>query len=253
MDNDTNYINTIYTYIRVSTAIQASDDHNGLNIQLNECKKFISKNFKKNKKVNIFQDIGSSYNYKNKLTQLNKLIRELVPESIIVIYDISRIGRNTIETMNFLKKVKQKKSIIYSVKNELYYNKCILMDKKFYHKVIDSELSSDLKSIANKKKILHIKEKGGFIGKIPFGYHCIRINNIRTLTENNHESHVIVLIKKKIKFFSKTCSNPYTKTSQYLNDNNISYRDKKWTTVNIKYIIKTDEDNLHRKITNIKL
>ena len=251
--NHINPINTINIYTRVSTNVQASDNHNGLDIQLKECKKYFSKTYKKRTKFNILQDIGSSYNYKNKLVQRNKLLRTLQPESTIIIYSISRIGRNTIETMDFLKKVKQKNSVIYSVTDELFFNKCKLMDKDFYHKVIDSEKSSDLKSIACKKRIQHTKKLGGFIGRVPFGYHCVRENGVRTLKENYHESHVVTLIKKKIKSFAKTSSNPYTKTSEYLNENDILNRDKKWTARTVKYIVMNDMNNLNRKLGNIKL
>jgi DNA invertase Pin-like site-specific DNA recombinase len=254
-NNNINYINSINVYIRVSTSKQASDDSNGLDIQLNACQQHCLKNYGKSKKVkaNIFQDIGSSYNYKNTLKERNKLLKKLPEESTIIIYDISRIGRNTIETMDFLKKVRQKKSIIYSVNDELYFNKCKLMDKNFYHKVIDSEKSSDLKSIASKKRIQIIKKNGGVIGRIPFGYHCIKEDGIRKLKKNYHENHTISLIKKKMISFSKTCSNPYTKTSEYLNDNDITYRDKLWTARLIKYIVTADNNNLCRRLNNIHI
>jgi DNA invertase Pin-like site-specific DNA recombinase len=240
IDNNTN--EKLFIYIRVSTLKQAADDKNGLNIQLDACSEYFNNTINKGKlkknylKFNLYKDIGSSYGYKNKLIMRNKLLQKLSPKSLIIIYDISRIGRNTIETIEFLKKIKKKDSMIYSVTDNLFFNKCKIMDKQFYYKVIDSEKNSDLKSIACKKKISDIKSKGGFIGKVPFGYYCINESGVRKLKENFHETHVILLIKKKIKYYSKQCSNPYFKTCEYLNNNNILYRDKLWTTIKIRYI-----------------
>ena len=233
------FINHINVYIRVSTSKQASDGHNGLNIQLEKCKEFISNN-QYNKYFNnngVYKDIGSTYNYKNNLRQRNKLLKLLKPKTLIVIYSISRIGRNTIETMDFLKKVREKDGIIYSLTDNLYFNKDKLVDKDFYYKVIDSEKTSDLKSIACKKNIVNVKKLGGFVGKIPYGYYCEKVNNLRKLKINSREQNIIFTIQKKILYYKKLKKrDAFIRTSEYLNKNNISYRDKKWTASFVRYV-----------------
>lgn len=253
------FINHINVYIRVSTSKQASDRHNGLNIQLDTCKQYISDNkyskyFDKN---NIYKDIGSTYNYKNKLGQRNKLLKLLTPKTLIVIYSISRIGRNTIETMDFLKKVREKNCIIYSVTDNLYFNKDKLVDKDFYYKVIESEKTSDLKSIACKKNIKNIKKRGGFIGKIPYGYYCEKINNIRKLRVNSREQNIIFTIEKKILYYKKLGKkDAFIRTSEYLNKNNLLYRDKRWTVSFIRYVLlqhKKLDKNLNSNFNKLTL
>jgi DNA invertase Pin-like site-specific DNA recombinase len=232
-----NNFKKIYIYTRVSTRKQSYDNHNGLHIQYTSCSEYTLKNYKKHKNIFNFIDIGSSYDKKNILTKRNKLLKESINNSLVIIYDISRIGRNTIDTIKFLEKIKQKDIMIHSVKDNLTFNKSKLMDKDFYRKVIDSENNSDLKSIAVKKSFSDIKNKGGHIGKAPFGYYTIKINNIRHLKEDSHEQEMIKLINKKIRYFSRHCKNPYSKTAEYLNDESLKYKNKPWNRQNVKYVI----------------
>lgn len=83
-------LNHINIYIRVITSKQASDKHNGLNIQLKKCKKFIFNNkyFNNN---DVYKDIGNTY--KNNLRQRNKLLK---PKTLIIIYSISQIKKKTL-------------------------------------------------------------------------------------------------------------------------------------------------------------
>lgn len=224
----------IYIYTRVSTKKQTSDNKYGLDIQYDTCSNYL---LKKHKKTIHYTDVGSSYNKKNILTERNKLLKESVNNSLIIIYNISRIGRDVIDTIKFLEKIKKKNITIYSVQDNLTFNKSKLMDNEFYHKVINSENNSDLKSVAIKKKIKDIKNKGGYVGKPPFGYYTIKINDIRYLKEDTYEQKIAKLINRKMTSFSRKYNNPYSKTAEYLNNESIFYKNKEWTKQNIKYII----------------
>lgn len=231
----------LYIYTRVSTQQQANENKNSLSSQYEECLDYIKNNINKTKKyiekyVSHYCDIGSTYNKKNILTERNKLIKTIENNSLILIYDISRIGRDTFDTIKFLEKIKQKNIQIISVSDNLIYNKCKIMDKDFYHSVIESEKNSDKKSISIKNKINDMKNKGSHIGKPPYGYYTIKINGIKILKEDLHEQEIMKLILKKIRYFKKNNKNPFSLTSEYLNQQNIKYKDKKWTRQYVNYV-----------------
>jgi hypothetical protein len=56
-------------------------------------------------------DIASSYNDINALKNLNKLMKKIQENSVIIVSDISRLGRNCFQVFNMLKKVKTGESI----------------------------------------------------------------------------------------------------------------------------------------------
>ncbi len=224
----------VYVYLRVSTRAQTHKS-NGLEEQCKVCQDYLKKNFPQNEIFKYYTDIGSSYNEKNILMNLNKLVKEVSFEknSLILVRDISRLGRNTFQVFNMLRKLKKANSHIIGIEENLCWNHTRLMDRKFSHAVIDSEENSDFKSIKQSNRIKAIRAVGGHIGNAPYGTQVIKNNNIPYLYKNLNEINILRTIKTE---FLKCLS--IEKTTDYLNNKKIKNRGKKWSPNQISYILK---------------
>jgi DNA invertase Pin-like site-specific DNA recombinase len=230
----------LYVYLRVSTRGQTIKS-NGLEDQCKICQDYIKKNFPQNEIFKYYTDIGSSYNDKNTLVKLNELIKKISSEknSLILVRDISRLGRNTFQVFNLLRKVTKSNSYIIGVDENLCWNYSRLMDRKFSHMVINSEETSDFKSIKQSNRIKYIRSVGGYIGRNPYGTQIIKINNIPHIYKNSNEIHILKTIKN---IFLKSLN--IEKTTKILNDKNKKNRGKNWTSNQIKYILKKYYPNI---------
>jgi len=225
-----------YIYSRVSTNKQADKDSHSLETQRTICKEYIKSNLKNmdmNLDISIYEDIGSSWNDKKILYQLNKMVKNLEENSLVLISKISRLGRNIKQVMNILKKIEKKKSYIISVEEQICYNMSRIMNNDFMIKVIESEKESNILSESIRKKQKIIKSHGGYIGNPPYGYKVGRnYRNTPILMENPDE---IIIINTIINLVNNNYS--YENISNYLNTNNILHKKNKWTANAVKYIL----------------
>jgi DNA invertase Pin-like site-specific DNA recombinase len=185
-----------YVYTRVSSNQQATDSNHGLDSQILICENYLKSIFEFNDQqiesvVDYYTDIGSSYSNPKALHQLNLLFKKLKNDSLILISEISRLGRNVRQVINMLKTIEDKNCWIISVTEGLCFNKSKLMNKQFYQKIIDAERESDLISIRTTNAYKVIKEKGGFIGRAPFGKKKVINNGITTIVDNIDEINII--------------------------------------------------------------
>lgn len=211
----------IYVYLRVSTQVQTHKS-NGLEEQNKMCQAYIKKNFPKLiNSVEFYTDVGSSYNEKNKLTNLNKIMRKLSTQTntLLLVRDISRLGRDTFQVFCLLRKIKKSNSYIIGIEENLCYNHSRLMDRKFSHSIIDSEEHSDSKSIKSTNRINKIVLNGGYVGRVPYGCIVVKKNNIPYIYKNPNEINTIRMIKQ---VFLKHRN--VIKTVKYLNTKNLKYR-----------------------------
>jgi len=185
------YINI---YMRVSTMAQYNDDRYGIEKQLEVCSKYIDDIYGQ-EPSNVYEDIGSTYQFKNTLPSLNRLVKNIPYRSLIVIHAVSRLGRNVEQVMNVLSKLRKKKCKIYAITDNVCYGKTRLLDKRFYYHVVKSEESSDLKSQRTITKIKLIKRLGGHIGAVPYGYKTAKVNGLRILTKDPKEQKIMKEIK----------------------------------------------------------
>ncbi len=165
IDFNINPIN-FYIYSRVSSKKQASDSSHGLDSQEELCEQYLKNIYNFNDKkildnVNYYCDIGSSYSNPKALHQLALLSKQIEPDSLILISEISRLGRNVRQVINLLKVFEDKNCKIISVSEGLCFNKNKLINKQFYQKIIDAERESDLISIRTTNANKIIKSKGG--------------------------------------------------------------------------------------------
>jgi site-specific DNA recombinase len=239
--------NSFYIYFRVSTQKQAEDNTNGLDIQTNICETYALSAFKtRENQINYYCDIGSSYNNKSDLPQLRKMLRDLIPNSVILIYDVSRLGRNAFQVFSILRRIKKLKCRIISVKDYITFGINKMSDKTFYHQVINSEAESDIKSSKTIDMIKKFKIQKFHFGKIPFGYKIINRKLVKNISEQN-------IIKTLFAKYDENKS--FTEVANYYNKTTMLYRGKPWTANNIRYLINkfNKTKQIISSIQNIKI
>ena len=225
--------NQLIIYSRVSTKKQYNDA-NGLDYQDMVCENYIKEVFNVNpQEVNYYCDMGSSYNSIFRLKDLNLMVKNLVPNSVILVSEISRLGRNVCQVIPLFKKIKDKKCWIISVCEGLCFNKSRLMDKQIYQKVIDAERESDLISMRTSNANKLIKQNGGHIGRAPYGKEKIKVNGVPILTDCKNEQEIIMDIKNLFRVHQN-----YHKVKEELVKRNLKKRNIHWTIASIKNIIK---------------
>ncbi len=161
------------------------------------------------------------------------MVKNLVPNSVIVISEISRLGRNVCQLIPLLNKIKNKKCYIISVTEGLCFNKSKLMDKQIYQKVVDAERESDLISMRSSNANKLIKLNGGHIGAIPYGKQRVKINGIPVLIDCKDEQEIISYIKSLYAVHKNIL-----KVKDELIKKDVTKRNKPWTISSIKNIIK---------------
>jgi site-specific DNA recombinase len=247
---NTNYKN-IFIYTRVSTFKQSSKTISLIH-QYDICKKYITANYI-TQNVFHYQDIASSYKNKNALKKQKVMMRNITNNDLIIIYEISRLGRNIYQVIDFLEKIRNKGATIYSVEDNLFYGKDKLIDNLFLYKVIKSKEYSDCLSNKIKTTQTFIKENGGHIGKIPYGYKLSYSDGIAKLIIDDDEQEIIKLIINK--HDNELLS--FNDITNYLNKNLIQKRNYNWTYTNVRYIycknknLLCKEDNIGTKRTFI--
>ena len=226
MNSDT--FNNAYTYLRVSTQKQ---EDTGLPRQNEECKDGLQK-----LKITTFEeyvDIGSSYRNSNALYNLNRLLRKIQKNDLIVVARISRLGRNVLQVISALEKVKRKGALIYAVYENLFWNKNKYENTKFQNVVIKSREKSDTLSMKARDTYNHITSNNGYYGKPSYGFSIGRNEqNIPILVPNDDEIKIINFIKDQYENKKST----FFHIATTLNDKGTNKRGYEWTVLNVKRV-----------------
>jgi DNA invertase Pin-like site-specific DNA recombinase len=220
-------------YSRVSSSRQSNEAH-GLDYQDMICENYMKEIFNvQTSNINYYCDVGSSYKSISKLKDLNLMIKDLVPNTVILVSEISRLGRNIHQVFPIFKKISDKKCWVISVSEGLCFNKTKLMDKQIYQKVIDAERESDLISMRTTNANNLIRMNGGHVGNVPYGKQRVKVNGVPVLIDDKKEMDIIGLINniyKKHKNFKQVV--------QELNEKRVLKRNCAWTFSSVKSIIK---------------
>ena len=225
-------INCVFVYTRVSTGKQSTYEKYSLDTQRYLCDKYINQ-FYPSINASYYKDIGSSYNTNMILHDMSAMIYKLKPNTLIIISEISRLGRSSKMVEKILEIVKKKKSLIYSISENLIYGKTKLSNDKFIKKVMESEKESDILSMRVKNIQKYIKQNGGYVGKPPFGYKVVKNSrNIPVLKENEEHFKLI----DNIVNFADECYT-YDEIKDKMNSKNLLLNGKLWTSTKIKSIL----------------
>ena len=232
-------VKSIYVYTRVSSIKQSTDIKCGLKCQKEVCTKYIDNVVKKgnsNITITYWTDVGSSYKNKNRLNELIRMIDKLETNSLIIVSEISRLGRDKQTVKKYLNLIKMRSSYIYSVTENMYFNKNRLLNIDFLNKVQDAEKESDVLSLRIKTANDYIKNHGGYVGRPGFGYKIVKKSNyghvVPMLTENDEEINVV---NKIICSFKQTKS--VFKTVTKINDEGLLNKNKNWNYSSLKRIL----------------
>lgn len=163
-----------HIYTRTSTMGQ-TEERFGREYQVSLCENFLKTKFNVNaRNVYHLHEIGSSYNQKNKLIDLKEKVEDVEEYSLIVVSEISRLGRDAFQVFDVLKSAYDNKCRIISVMEKLIFNLDRKMNTLFYEKVIDSIKESDRLSNRVMAAQDMIRANGGHIGRAPYGMKLVK-------------------------------------------------------------------------------
>jgi len=260
-------------YARCSTPSQNTDSNQSLQTQICMCIDYCNQN---NLSIlNIYKDIHHGHD-------ISKLkIYSILDENSdcnIIITDPSRLSRNISNTMDFITKCNKKNIRLHFVRDDLISdsNQDI---KKIINLTCDAYIETQTLSKRLRTTFQTKKKYGSFLGRVPFGsksYFETNQNNmvkIRKLTPDILEQDIIKLINMMYfgsndmtefyKIYNQLTNNlNYKLTDQsdkqfeqiyyrnftmktivdFLNENNILSRNKKWTVNMLNSILNKTED-----------
>jgi DNA invertase Pin-like site-specific DNA recombinase len=219
----------VYIYERVSTKGQNEPEYGrvGLNTQndavLNFCRE-------KNLVVaGTVLEVGSAF--RGKTPELDKLIKRVKKNEPILVYSFSRFSRNVEKCNSKIQLLHAKESYVWSVTDG-----STSKDPTFNALIQAAENESRIQSNRVSDSFKRIKDAGGYIGRKPFGYNCVRDNvGINRL----HENPVEQAICKRIRVLFNTLKNKKTLLETVV----VNYPKYKWNSDIISRIL----DNHYEK------
>lgn len=172
---------TVYAYIRISTDKQTTDS------QLSELNKFCKKNKHKIDDDNIIIDEGVSGAIKWRERKIFNIINKVVRDDIIIVPEISRLGRNMNEVNEMIAICDTKKVKIIDIKNN------IVLDGSFQSSIMANlytmfaQMERNLISERVKQGLIVAKEKGHLTG---------RKRGVKKNKLDSHKDQLIILAQE---------------------------------------------------------
>jgi hypothetical protein len=190
-----------FVYTRVSSKSQEGDSNDnylgpGIQLQNEICLNAYRGLFPRRAVPQVRSDTGSTFNNQDKLIELDALIEDLPENSLIVIHDVSRLGRNVYQTFKKVyEPVEQKKSMIYSVTDDRVFGLDRSVDMEFFRKSVEAEAESVNKSKFARSRNEIIRRNGGYVGGVPFGMKSVKRNGVRKLERDPSVKRIIAAIQ----------------------------------------------------------
>jgi DNA invertase Pin-like site-specific DNA recombinase len=168
----------------------------------------------------------------DKMTKLNELVAQLEPGTVLLVSDVSRFSRNVLQALVALNELSQKQVSVHAVNPNCTFDEQSLNKFQFRSHLNQAELESDIISDRVKKSIDTRRKLGCKIGKSKFGFECYYDDRgLRRERENEKEQGIIDMIKDKL-----DSGNTTAEVAGYLNENDETFRGKKWTSAHINRI-----------------
>lgn len=261
------YLNNVHLSIdtQKSSCIQYGNHHN-FNIQ------------------NIFSEIKSAKDMRYLYT-LNSILQNYKNVNLII-SNVSRLSRNIIQGIEFIKQAASKNIIIHFVNDNAITN-----NHSDFHKVklllCQSQYESEQISIRVKANNKHLKSKGWQFGLVPYGYHAIKedgirkfkyntqelniINFISTARKGNksstllniqlnqilpHNTHPIEFVDKDesiINYFDKEYTLTFGEIADLLNSYDITKRGNIWTAYSVNNVYNNQNNNFNKSFHEFKI
>ena len=146
----------IYGYIRISTHQQNSDNQ-----------KFEILNYAHNKKLKvdkiIKETVSGNKTYKNR--KLGQFIKTLKKNDILIITELSRLGRSLLEVMEILNQLMQKEIKVYITKDNIELGENIQSKVLAFAFSLSAEIERKLISSRTKEALAKLKSEGKKLGR----------------------------------------------------------------------------------------
>lgn len=183
----------VLIYIRVSSKHQSQYDNVSLEMQDKACREYAHKHFSPLVRY-MFSDVCSA-RYMSNQKEFHNMYKLAIenPDSIILVYNVSRFTRDAAAGISTLYSLSQFNIKVISVMDNIVYP---TNRNSFRLKLVEANEESDAISERVTNAIHFIKEKGGHIGRAPYGYKAVREENpngycMRILVEDENEMNVV--------------------------------------------------------------
>ncbi len=153
-------------YIRVSTVSQADD---GISLETQKNRITEHCNYKRLKLVEFYIDAGISAKDSENRPELQRLLKEVQPGEYVVITELSRLSRNTKDSLNILESFKERGIFLVSLVPDLDFSTSVgTLVFTMLSAVAKMERENIAKHVTENLKRLKADNK--LRGKPPFGY-----------------------------------------------------------------------------------
>lgn len=146
----------IYAYIRVSTEKQTIENQRYEIIQFAASKKFT---------INKWYEETISSSKKMEDRTFNTVLKKLTSDDILIISEISRMGRNLMQIMSILHLCMERKAIVYAVKEGYELGDNINSKVLAFAFGLSAEIERNLISQRTKEALARLKAEGKKLGR----------------------------------------------------------------------------------------
>lgn len=180
-------------YCRVSTNLQIGDNHVTMELQEKRGREFAARTGYT--VVKICSDAGISGKNRKNRKGLSEALSLLKKDDALIVFNLSRLARNTRETLEIFEEIQKKKAHLLSVTENINSADAV---GRLWITLLSSLAQFERETTAERvsKAMEYKKQKGERVGRIPFGY---QLSNGKgsLLIENPEEQKIIQLIHQK--------------------------------------------------------
>jgi DNA invertase Pin-like site-specific DNA recombinase len=236
----TNPRDNAHLYLRTSTP-RVNDGQVSIEVQKNDLIKYCKTH---NVSIgSISLDEGTSARNMKNLEGLQIILDKIQPNDVLMVWDISRFSRNSLQALHLLEELSKKKIHTFFLQENVAYNSA--MNKHYIRQALSTaQLYSDSISERVKGTIEYKKSQGNHVGTTKFGYATKKVNGIRKLVKSKKEQNTIKLIKDICKEYQKSYnvdkmkSYNYDDVAKLLNNSGINFRGRPFNKKNINMLTK---------------
>jgi DNA invertase Pin-like site-specific DNA recombinase len=228
-----------YLYLRTSKT-KTHDGQVSIEVQKNDLKTYCKTNNIGIKGMTM--DEGTSARNMKNLEGLHLILDKILPGDVLMIWDISRFSRNSLQALHLLETLSLKNIHTYFLKENVSYQGA--MNKHYVRQALStSQLHSDTVSEKVKAAIQYKKQKGNYIGQAKYGYTIKKIGGIRKLVKYDKEQSNIKLVKTITNQYKKDYNIGPLRSLHYniiagiLNTTGAKFRGRPFTQRNISLLI----------------